>query len=245
MNPFAWISSQDVTRTLMCLALGVSAIALSRILNDAWAEEPAKSLSVPVITAPAASGHSETQMMPMPSPSAANSPTLPDAKLPQYRLVSNSAEEPTEKAALRFLLALPGEPMLIEARITLDKEPFRNKREQRVQAALKAALNSETKSSPPTEPRKVEASDGEEATPHTSAYQSASSDVEKLKRYIAAIGREPSLKEVRWFYDTRLDGPVLLLLKDGFQTFRSREMPVFHVLDRNRDSNTYSAQEVT
>ena len=256
MKAFAWISSQDVTRTLVCLALVVSAIALSRMLTGARGEEPATSLSVPVISAPAASNDSEQRMTPMQP--AATGPTLPDAKLPQYRLVSNSAaEEQIEQAALRFLLALPAEPMLIEARITIDGEPFRKKREQRVRAALKAALAPEAEStpSPKTVDEKaakgVDAPDEKDAsvqegaveTSDISAYQQASSDIEKLRRYIASIGREPSLKEVRWFFDNRLDGPTLLFLKDGFQSFRSSETPVFHILDRNRDG-AISAEEI-
>jgi Ca2+-binding EF-hand superfamily protein len=233
------------------------AIASSVMLARAETEEPVKSLSVPVISVPAASSDSEPRMAPaQPAPAAAG-PTLPDAKLPQYRLVSSSAEERIEEAALRFLLALPAEPVLIEARVSIDEEPFRKKREQRLRAALKAALDPETKSSPPAETREEEAvndaptpdgkddSVNEEAveTPSTSAYQEASSEIEKLRRYIASIGREPSIEEVRWFFDNRLDGPAVLLLKDGFQAFRSSETPVFHILDRNRDG-AVSSEEI-
>ncbi|MCA9072444.1 MAG: EF-hand domain-containing protein, partial [Planctomycetaceae bacterium] len=244
MKSSASNSSHDMNRILVCLALVLTVIALSRILTGVWAEEPEKSIKVPVISSPALSSDSGTRMAPMPSTGAAASPTLPDAKLPQYRLVSDSAgEESLEQANLRFLLALPVEPMLVEAHVTLDKAPFRNKREQHLRALLKAALASEKKSPPNAVEPATDAPGREEGMSDPLAYLPTTSNVEKLKRYIAAIGREPSLKEVRWFYNNRLNGPPLLLLKEGFQSFRSGEMPIFHILDRNRD-DVISSEEI-
>ncbi|MCA8995422.1 MAG: hypothetical protein KDA80_00480 [Planctomycetaceae bacterium] len=70
-------------------------------------------------------------------------PTLPDARLPQYQLSGSQSDWlphlPQDGGGLRFLLALPERPLLIEAEITIDGEPFRKIRSQRVSEILKVA----------------------------------------------------------------------------------------------------------
>ncbi len=67
-------------------------------------------------------------------------PTLPGGKLPQYQLdhrrrdLADDAgqDDPT----LRFVLVLPGQPLLVEAAVTIDGKPFRTAREIRIQQLL-------------------------------------------------------------------------------------------------------------
>lgn len=70
----------------------------------------------------------------------ANGPTLPGGKLPQYQFDHHRRElTSTDKwndARLRFLLALPGRPLLIEATLTIDGQPFEMARELRIQQLL-------------------------------------------------------------------------------------------------------------
>jgi Ca2+-binding EF-hand superfamily protein len=241
------------------------ASSLTMWLVSGRAEEPSRSVSVPVTNLSSGSKMENPRMaMPAYSPQE-DQPTLPDGKLPQYQLTPRhlnvESEEEIGDSRVRFFLALPKGPILIEAIITIDGEPFRRKREQRVQAALQAALQPPMVTETPTEietsqktpsgelvaaeesPLRAEKPGNPVAEISPNAYQSASSIDEKLRRYVSSIGREPSLPEVRWFFIQRLDGPTLLLLKDSFQSFRADQTPIFHLLDRNRDG-VISATEI-
>ncbi len=70
-------------------------------------------------------------------------PTLPGGKLPQYQLGHHQRVIPTETELkdphLRLLLALPTELVLIEAKITIDGQPFRMARENRIQKIIEEA----------------------------------------------------------------------------------------------------------
>jgi Ca2+-binding EF-hand superfamily protein len=73
--------------------------------------------------------------------------------LPQYRQSRRSGIKTTEVAfdnpALRFIVALPSRPILVDAKITIDGKPFRMIREQRIDkllAALKAPAAAKPKS---------------------------------------------------------------------------------------------------
>jgi hypothetical protein len=243
--------------------LTVCALASGAMLAHVHAQESLKSLSVPAMNIDVPAEDPEEEMPQRPRAREETQTTLPGGKLPQYQLTPPMRTAETtaqiEDATVRFLLALPAAPLLVEAKITIDGEPFRKKRERRLQSALKAALSPPAEE-PPEAPEaekkgsetvapliagkpESEAEKAEAETPRVPAYRSASSDVEKLRRYIASIGREPSLEEVRWFFINRLDGPTLLLLKDQFQAFRSDQAPVFHILDRNRDG-AISSQEI-
>ncbi|MBI1310883.1 hypothetical protein GC176_06205 [bacterium] len=91
------------------------------------------------------------------APTDGTRPTLPGGKLPQYQLDHRRRELATaddlNDPRLRFLLALPGQALLIEASLTIDGEPFRMARETRIQQLLEdlkrepePASDSETKS---------------------------------------------------------------------------------------------------
>ncbi len=203
-------------------------------------------------------------------------PTTPGGKLPQYQLGHlHRGDDVSDlnNPSVRIILALPSQPILVEARITVDGKPFRQLREERVAEILKfatdpdgwrksaqeAALRSspiEAASSvldglsnvvseviaevdaPQVDATEVET--GEEATenvPEVPAYVAPLSLYERVERYIAATGEQPSADEIRWMLTNWVDGPVMLFLNDNFQRFRADQRPVFKILDRDRSGD--------
>ncbi|NQV24191.1 MAG: hypothetical protein HQ518_07460 [Rhodopirellula sp.] len=74
-------------------------------------------------------------------------PTTPGGKLPQYQLGHHHRTIPTEAELhdprLRLILALPSMPILIDAVITIDGEPYLMARERRIQQILEDAARPE------------------------------------------------------------------------------------------------------
>lgn len=115
----------------------------------------------------------------------------PGARMPQYqlhhpdRIESDDATSPS----LRFLLALPGRPVLVEATITIDGKPFRQQREQRVQEILRYIADPEA--------FKAEAAEAAEAEAAAIAAASATetgildSIIDLVSEFTSSIGSEP------------------------------------------------------
>ncbi len=228
-------------------------------------------LSVPVRVLGAAPAAESANMRTRPAPADPQSVT--SGLLPQYQSArafqSNVPEAPTPaKAALRFLLALPDQPLLIEARVTINGQPFEMAREQRIDrliADLSKPAQADPEPSPQTspavgaadvpaaeqvvpevEPAADESKDKEaEAEPAVQLISVPSSDLEaRLRRYATVTGRPPTREELRWLLTKWMDGPTLLLLDENFQRFRGAQMPAFHVLDRDLDGKI-SAEELS
>lgn len=66
-------------------------------------------------------------------------PATPAARMPQYQLHHKDLGDSGDSASpqIRFVLALPDKPLLIEAVIFIDGQPFRAAREKRVQEIMK------------------------------------------------------------------------------------------------------------
>ncbi len=66
-------------------------------------------------------------------------PATPAARMPQYQLHHQDLGDPGDPASphMRFVLALPEKPLLIEAAIFIDGKPFRQAREERVQQIMR------------------------------------------------------------------------------------------------------------
>lgn len=226
-------------------------------------------------------------------------PTTPGGKLPQYQLGHNRRVDESAKAddsVLKFILALPDFPVVIEATITVDGKSFRQPREERVQRLLEFAKTSDSQPQPemqreedlqpeiqaapeqepaidtntpteaeskPTSEKEVEKSDSADSqtetvesknevevevevdtTPAVDAYTPVNSIEERIRRYIAATEAVPTADEIRWMLTQRVDGPVVLFLNDNFQRFRADQIPVFRILDRDRDG-VVSAKELS
>jgi|GEM_PF-941623 len=81
-------------------------------------------------------------------------PTLPGGKLPQYQLDRRRRDLADDAGqsdpTLRFVLVLPGQPLLVEAAVTIDGKPFRMARETRIQQLLE-----ELKREPEPQPEPV------------------------------------------------------------------------------------------
>lgn len=198
-------------------------------------------------------------------------PTTPGGKLPQYQLGHlRRTIRPfqADNPRLRFLLTLPDFPVLVEATVTVDGKPFGQLREQRVTELMKLSIPSNDDPSPSlsrsTQKQATPETDSSDAAKATNdeltaandepseqeivditalASPTANSAAERIRRYIAATGETPSADEVRWQLTNWVDGPVLLFLNDNFQRFRADQIPVFRILDRDRDGRV-SKQEL-
>ena len=117
---------------------GLSLSAGSFSLGD---ENP---LTVPVRKIVVAEPDPSMQVMPMlrEEPPAAT----PAARMPQYQLHLRDLSAPIDAntSRLRFVLATPEGPMLIEAEIQIDGQPYQMAREQRVQEIMRFLEDPET-----------------------------------------------------------------------------------------------------
>tara|TARA_R110002072_G_C7978996_1_gene536059 strand:- start:60994 stop:62892 length:1899 start_codon:yes stop_codon:yes gene_type:complete len=122
-------------------AIGIAFFGFA--VQNVPADDPAISLSVPVKVLPA-SGNAEPEMANAPVTARPRpQPTTPGGKLPQYQLGHHYRTIPTEaelnNPTLRLILALPAQPILIDATITIDGEPYLMARERRIQQVLEDA----------------------------------------------------------------------------------------------------------
>lgn len=213
-------------------------------------------ISVPAKTIPAPAASTEPMMSSdVPSMTAPTQPSLPDARLPQYQLdsplTSALTEDPSRQSPLRFQLALPARPIIIEATIQIDGQPFQAARRRRIDRIVQAAQTvvesheqnvGETLSdSPPggtegAEDRQ-EADENDVSVPATPVDRAASTDEEIASRFFAATGMDASADAVAWLLLTRVDGPPLLMLNNHFQRFRRDQRPAFDVLDTDADES--------
>ncbi len=192
-------------------------------------------------------------------------PTLPSGRLPQYQLGgSESVFGPSselQSPKLRFVVALPSRPILVEAVITIDGAPFATPREHRIDEIFKVITAPSVAPQAPAEPSSEalatatpnDAKDSEVRAepdvrtdgdpPVVPRYALANSAAEFVRRYFVATKRTPSREEIRWLMTERVEGPVVLLLNDNFQRFRAAQRPMFHVLDRDHEG-TISSEEL-
>ena len=103
-----------------------------------------QSLTVPVRKIVVAEPDPSMQLMPMlrEEPPAAT----PAARMPQYQLHLRDLSAPVDAntSQLRFVLATPEGPMLIEAEIQIDGQPYQMAREQRVQEIMRFLADPDT-----------------------------------------------------------------------------------------------------
>lgn len=201
-------------------------------------------------------------MMPRTAPAVTEPPAVtPAARMPQYQLQRSHLGTITDpqSPSIRFLLATPGKPLLIETHVTIDGHPFAQSREQRVEkivafiadptsfrqaeARSTAAQVSRpvTPPAPPAvqslpAPASVPDTAAEPVVPATPRYVPPRTIYERIERHIAATGTRPTAQEIRWMLTHWTDGPVLLFLNDNFQRFRSSQQPLFRVLDIDHDN---------
>ena len=93
-------------------------------------------LSVPVRLLSTASVPNMMEMQRPPVPDLP--PVTPAARLPQYQLKlgDSGAIAHPESPSVRFLLVTPERPLLVEAIVTIDGQPFAQPREQRIQRIM-------------------------------------------------------------------------------------------------------------
>lgn len=207
--------------------------------------------------------------MEMATPAVAEPPAVtPAARMPQYQLQRSqlgTIADP-QSPSIRFLLATPGKPLLIETLVTIDGQPFAQSREQRIEKIVAFIADptsfrqAEAKSTaaqvplpviPPAPPvfESIPAPSpaperpAETVVPASPRYAPPRTIYQRIERHMAATGTRPTAQEIRWMLAHWTDGPVLLFLNDNFQRFRSSQQPLFRVLDIDRD-NTISPTEL-
>ena len=116
--------------SLISRTIGASVLLIG---SFTWAQDE---LSVPaqLLTPPPA-----PSMMAMRTPPVAEAPQVtPAARMPQYQLHRSDLGmiAHPESPSVRFLLATPGRPLLVEAVTTIDGQPYARPREQQIQKIL-------------------------------------------------------------------------------------------------------------
>jgi hypothetical protein len=199
----------------------LAAIAMVLGITSAHAAQRQLPLSAPVKSLSSGSGEPQAAPSAVMAEPGRPQPTMPGGKLPQYRLDHRYLALPSASqrhdARLRLIVALPTQPILLEASITIDGQPFRMARERRVQQIVEQAEASGTTSGP--------------AVP------------ERIRQYRQAKAEPLSAEEVHWLLTNWVEGPALLMLNENFQRFRANQRPVYDVLDRDRDG-TIAADEL-
>ncbi len=111
-----------------------SAMAMTLPGNDAPLTVPVSVLSAP---------KPSSNMMQIPGTPAEAPPATPAARMPQYQLHHLDRIDNADGSSpnLRYVLALPGQPVLVETAIFIDGNPFRQSREDRVQQIMKFVAN--------------------------------------------------------------------------------------------------------
>ena len=198
--------------------------------------------------------------MPIMSMANASPPaTLPAERLPQYRVgyqrTDTMLQSQVNEGTVRFLLTNPtilehaDRPLIVEATVLINGEPFSNVREQfAAKVAAKVAIA-------PTEViETIEAIEGDAAKvaeqpadnkvspANETAYRLTSDPKETMRRYADAIGQSVEQAEAEWLMTHWTDGPTLLVLHPYYQNFRAEQRPVFVVLDKDRDGVLSSAE---
>lgn len=182
--------------------------------------------------------------------------TLPAERLPQYRIgyqrTDAMLQSQVKAGTVKFVLTEPtilhqvGRPLLIEATILVNDQPFSSVRDQLAAEHVKAARELQVDKQEPTEPAAEEEVAAEEAadenanektvTPATEpAYELATDSQTLLKRYAAAVGEPLEDAETQWLMTHWTEGPTLLVLHPYYQSFRAEQRPAFVVLDKDRD----------
>lgn len=230
---------------------------VSLLATSARAETPQLPLTAPVKKIGVSTTQQEPpQAMQTPQAPPRPRPSTPAGKLPQYQLdhshrFAADLAKPDD-ARVRLILALPTQSLLIEAAVTIDGQPFRMARENRIKqiveqvrnpapepadnkaaAAPKEASVPETDANTQTGDEKDEQPDA--AQPSTPPYDLPEDADAHVRRYLQATGEAPDAEQVRWLLTQWIEGPTLLLLNENFQRFRGDQRPLFQVLDRDSD----------
>jgi Ca2+-binding EF-hand superfamily protein len=210
------------------------------------ASEP-RTLSIPVLTLSGANqrdGADEASSMVM----EVNDRPAPESHggiPPQYKTdkpdktagdLDAASQDAADDPTVRFLVPLIQRPVLVEATILIDDQPFGKKREERVRellARLEAVEDPDPSETTPIDPE----FEGTVAGPSVDA-----SLASRLRRYSEATQRIPGHEEVRWFLNHWVGGPPLLLLNESFQAARAHQSPLFQILDRDEDGVISAAE---
>ena len=126
-HPWKW---REVVYAVVVLTFSIAAVSTALGSDD-------QPLTVPVRKIVVAEPDPSMQAMPMLREEAPAA--TPAARMPQYQLHLRDLSAPVDAntSRLRFVLASPEGPMLIEAEIVIDGQPYQMAREQRVQQIMR------------------------------------------------------------------------------------------------------------
>lgn len=257
---FSTIAKRSILHRIVAVSF-VLLLCSVNALGDEVEVVPVVTSNVKQIVASAPSG---TDTMPVMAMAPVIPPaTLPAERLPQYRVGYQRSDallqSQAKDGAVRFALTHPmilqhaNRPLLIEATILIDGEPFASFRERL--AATNASSSTENTQldqaiapvgdEPPTtasELTKVvpetddEIVNKKKVTPAIEPeYYLASDSRELMRRYADAVGEKVDESEAQWLMTHWTDGPTLLVLHPYYQNFRAEQRPAFVVLDIDRD----------
>lgn len=122
-----------IAALLSAIALA-SAAAEEAVVDEAVVDEAKLSVPVSVLSAsPPAASIQVADMREEPAPAT------PAARMPQYQLhhLDRTDDADPSSSVLRYILAAPGQPLLVETMIIIDGKPFRQIREDRIQEIMK------------------------------------------------------------------------------------------------------------
>jgi hypothetical protein len=234
--------------------------------TDEVASPPIVTANVKQLQRPAASTPDAMPMMAVVNQTPVA--TLPAERLPQYRIgyqrTDAMLQSQVKAGAVKFLLTEPtmlqqiGRPLLIEATILINDQPFSSVRDQLAAEHVKTASELQVDEQEPAElaEEEVVAEEEDVATEEAAddasekpvmpatepAYELASDSQTLLKRYAAAVGETLGDAEAQWLMTHWTEGPTLLVLHPYYQSFRAEQRPAFVVLDKDRDGIVSKAE---
>lgn len=154
-----------------------------------------------------------------------------------------------DEASFRGLLLTPAGPLLVEATVTINGEPYRAVREQWIDAALSPAKRTADDESAgeertDSEPAESEQAELKQAKAATIAPQQSDPPPQRfvgqsprdwLVEYVRLAESGVDRYEARWLLAQRAGGPALMELQ-RFSKSRSAQAPLVHFLDSDGNS---------
>lgn len=234
------------SRASLLFGLAIGALANGDAF-DSTDQEPAK-WSVPVRVFPAERNRKDSAAETA-QPQMGRQPPAPAAGLPpQYqttRRLRAGRDVLAGDHSLRFIVSLVERPIVVDAHMTTDGEPFPVLREGRIDQLLRQlaepaqAVADRSAASSNSQPQ----SGGPVPELAESPPRPDNPILARLRRYASATNRPPSRDEIRWLLANWASGPTVLWLDENYQRVRANASPLFKILDREGDA-VLSSEEI-
>lgn len=193
--------------------------------------------------------------------------TLPGQRVPQYKtgISQTNIDSVDNEGNIAFVIASTqileafGRPLFVRVKPTIDGQTLTDRRaslNRELRDVAQTRINTVSDESPNQESNSVVNAD--QTTAGADRVEDADADVqarpnveynlsleptEIAQRYAAATGESLTEDDSTWLLNHWTSGPVVLSLRDYFQSFRALANPVCQILDRNSDQ-VLSKQEL-